>query len=258
MVRHLIAFGLLTALTTLALPRAQSSEAACTVIRVGGADLWYPYAFRELDSNEAHGIAYDLVRWIGAKLEVPVEFGEWVPWARTETLFDHGALDVIAGVYSGTKRWAGRGFLTVPFAEDKVSVFVRKGEEFAFSAPHDLIDRRGAALLGVRWGPRFERYRGDLSLQEVQKHEQVLQMVLRNRVDYGVLPYYTGLYWSSRIENGDRLSALTTPISINPVHLVIAQRSPCARLLKQFNRLIVEARETGVLERIVAVHTLAS
>lgn len=259
MARHLaIVFLLVVLAVSVAPSRYAVADGSCAAIRVGGADLWYPYAFRDADSNEARGIAYDLIRWIGNELQVPVVFGERVPWARTEMLFDHGDLDVIAGVYNGSERWEGRGFLTIPFAEDKVSVFVKKGEEFPFSAPEDLNGRLGAALLGARWGARFERQRSKLPLQEVQKHEQVLRMILRDRVDYGVLPYFTGKYWASQLTGGDRLTALDTPISINPVHFVIARGSPCAGLLRRINGLITKARETGVLDGIVSMHTPVS
>lgn len=256
MARRTWPFALILLVTLTAVPTSSpAAEPSCPEIHIGGATQRYPYALRDGEDGTAFGVAYELAQWIGDEISVPVTFHAPVPWSRAETEFDHGEIDMIAGVYGGKERWQGRGILSLPIAEDYVSIFVREDNQFNFKTPEDLIGRTGASLSRVKWGDAFERVRPQLAIEEVAKHAQVLHMIQKRRVDYGIMPLFNGNYWISMIEGGETLTALPTPIAVNSIHLIMSSQSPCLHLMAQVNEMILRSKENGVLQEITRRNT---
>ncbi|OZG70769.1 hypothetical protein BTA51_24630 [Hahella sp. CCB-MM4] len=230
------------------------SAAACEKIRVVGSDQWIPFAYTSPDQpDKPIGIAYDVVRLLGADLGVSVEIDVGIPWRRIELEMDNGTADLLAGNYwteQRAKRWA----VTRDFASDKVHVFVRKGEEFSYSSLSDLIGKAGVIPAGISLGQEFDSFKPNLDIYEVKQHTQMIEMLMKRRLDYMILPLYSGNLKIKALGYGEGISVLPTPVSVNSVHLSLSRESSCVVLLEKMNRQIERRVADGSIQAIISAY----
>lgn len=230
----------------------KKAQPRCKQLTVVGSDQWVPFAY--LESEEANipkGISFDVVRLISEDLNISLTFKIGIPWRRLELLMDGGQVDVLAGNYWNehrAKKWA----ITRAISKDEVRVFVLSKKTLHFKTLTDLIGFEGLIPSGVSFGQAFDGFKPNLSLDEVTTHEQMITMLTLKRSDYLVLPYFNGLRKLNRLGLNEQIIALETPLTINPVHLSLAKKSPCYsdQLLEQFNQAIDERLSDGSIRKI--------
>ena len=227
-----------------------STSYSCDSITVAGSDQWLPFAYSESDSNTPTGIAYDVVRLIGKKLNIPVNFNTGLPWKRIELGMETGSIDLLAGNYWNAER-AESWHITDAFANDEVRIFVRSGHAFPFDSLKDLEGRSGVMPRGISFGQAFDQYKSQLDIHEVQQHTQMFAMLNLGRIDYMVLPYLNGQIKTKNLGFQGKIIALKNNVSVNGVHLSLSKKSDCRHLLPQINKVIQRAKDRGTIKDII-------
>lgn len=223
----------------------------CNSLRLSGSDQWHPIAY--LEDDKAMGIAYDLSRLIAHKMAIPAKIDANQPWARSIKKLEEGRLDIIAGVYWTDER-VNKFLLSEAFTEDKLNLYVKKGQKFNFSKTSDLIGKSTDILRGSSNGEDFDNFirnhKDDTHFNYVDSFKQMFLRLYRGRIDYAILDPYTSLKVMKDLNLEGEFTQLEQPLVINPVHFMLSKKSPCAKHIAEINRIITDAELDGSLKKL--------
>lgn len=226
----------------------------CTSLKAAGAEQWRPFAYTEKSPKPvAKGIAHDFVLLIGKELNLPVQQRLELPWKRIEMQLESGELDVLAGNYWSEER-AAKWLLTDSFASEQVHLLTLKSKRFEFESLADLRGKSGVVPRGVSLGKDFDKARANLKVLEVRTHEQMYDMLQKERVDYMVSPYFAATR-HLQDEKNQHIVILPNPINSYDIHLSLSPSSPCALLLPKINQVIQDKKLDGTLDQIIQRYT---
>ncbi len=247
-------FVLTTVQITLLISSAFASE-KCEVLRVNGADNWYPVLMRPEGSDQTSGVLVEVIEKIAGDLGIPVKYGPAVPFKRQLLELERGDLDAVLGAYWTEDRSKRYNYSGSVF-EDEVAIFVRKGKEFPLSSWADLKEREGIRPYGGSYGEKFDRYAEEnLTIRFLETGPgdlNLLNMVARNRADFAVLGRYHGL--KMRGEEGwqEDVVDLEWPLVSNSVHILFSKASPCARQFEAFNGKLNDLKASGWVDEVLS------
>ncbi|NQY92967.1 MAG: amino acid ABC transporter substrate-binding protein [Campylobacteraceae bacterium] len=227
----------------------------CKVLQVGGTNDWYPINFIDKKTNKTEGIAYDLIREIGDKLDVKVEIYAFYPWKRMLDYVEDGKLDMVSALY-WTEERAKSYTYTEPYLINEARAFVLKDKKFKLEKLEDLIGLRGGIPFGGSYGGEFDSFaKKNLKLLYTYKKEQHIGMLLLDRFDYFILDYDDGMIYLKNNGLEDKIVALDYPISTTSVYFAFSKQSPCLKLLDSINQLILDSKSDGTLDSIIHKYT---
>lgn len=227
---------------------------ACDVIHVSGGSHWVPYSFLEARAEMPKGIAVDVIEEVAKTLQIPLKYHYGLPWNRMMKLLDQGKIDLVLGSY-WTKERAQKYLYTLSFADDEVRIFTRVKNSFEFSNPPDLVGKKGAVLRGISLGDRFERYRDQLTLIQVETHEQSLRMLDRGRVDYVIAPMLVAQINLNRLGLDKKIEPLSVLFATNSVYLMMSRESPCRSLLLSIDAILQDLLAQGRIQTMTQRYT---
>lgn len=233
-----------------ALAVTNGKQAQCDVVRVAGAEEWYPFAYlQDSQPAEAKGIAHDVVRLIAQELGIKLEHMIGVPWKRIEQEMAKGNIDLLAGNYWTAER-AKTWQMTEAIASETVNLYTLADKTFSFKGLTDLRGKRGVVPMGISLGQDFDTARQFLEVSEVRTHEQMYEMLQLERVNYLVSPRFAAQRIIARgLER--KITKLDNPIDRYNVHLSFSRQSPCVHLNSQFNQVIHTHLQNGDIDQII-------
>ena len=228
--------------------------AQCNRLTVAGAEQWRPFAYTVKSPNPtAKGIAHDVVKIIGAELNLSVRQRLEIPWKRIEFQLEQGQIDILAGNY-WTQERADKWLLTDPIASESVHLFTLRSKQFKFNSLNDLNGKIGVVPRGISLGADFDEARKTLKILEVRSHEQMYEMLSKQRVDYLVSPHYAAQKFLAKEQN-QNVTMIDKPINTYDVHLSLSPKSPCALLLPRINEIIQDKKLDGSIDSIIQQYT---
>lgn len=226
----------------------------CTELTVAGAQQWRPFAYTERDPRPvARGIAFDIVKEIAQRLNLKLYILTDIPWKRIERQLATGEIDLLAGNY-WTQERDEKWLITRPITSESVHLFTLTGKRFNFTGLDDLYTKRGVVPRGISLGEDFDEIRPDLDIFEVNRHEQMYEMLHMSRVDYLVSPRFAATMHLQRPENQD-VVMLPNPINKYSVHLSLSRKSKCADMINEINQAIEQMHIDGSIEQIIYQYT---
>ena len=253
---HITMFKQFLAFTFLTLSVSTSAAEAerCTGISAAGAQQWRPFAYTEKQPRPvAKGIAFDIVREIAQRLNLKLEIVTGVPWKRIERQLASGDIDLLAGNY-WTQERSEKWLISRAITSESVHLFTLAGKRFNFESLDDLHTKRGVVPRGISLGEDFDEIRPDLDIFEVNRHEQMYEMLHMSRVDYLVSPRFAATLYMQRPENQD-VVMLPTPINKYSVHLSMSRKSNCVETMTDINDAIEQLHYDGTIEQIIYRYT---
>jgi len=237
----------------LVLPIASLADAKeCERIHVGCSNSWYPVSFLlPTDKEQATGVAIEATRMAAKQLGLPVKFNCIMPWARVVTAMDTGEIDMLAGHYF-TKERNQKWLIGAIIANDDVRAVYRR-KELAIHTVTDLKYLHGAKVRGAKNGDLIDKYTSgnlpDYPISEIVDYDQLLDLVLKGRVDYVLRSKRDALEYIKMYDLEGTLF-LSESLAINPVHISFSKKSPCAHLLGKFNQLFEQYNKAGIIEKL--------
>ncbi|WDE02096.1 substrate-binding periplasmic protein [Thalassomonas actiniarum] len=237
----------------LALPAVSLANAKeCDLVHVGCSNSWYPVSFLlPTDKDKATGIAVEATRMAAKQLGLSIKFNCIMPWARVVSAMDTGEIDMLAGHYfteERDKNWLVGNAIT---SDDVRAVYRRK--ELSIHTVTDLKYLHGAKVRGAKNGDFIDKYTsGDLPdypISEIVDYDQLLDLVLKGRVDYVLRSKRDALEYIKMYGLEDTLF-LSESLTMNPVHISFSKKSACAHLLGKFNQLFEQYKKTGIVEKL--------
>ncbi len=230
----------------------------CEILKVGGNSSWQPVGYLNKNTNQLTGISYDLIKYIGQELNIPVQISSALPWKRLLKTVQEGKLDILLAAYKTEERAKSFHYST-PYYANEARIFVKKGREFKFKKFEDLHGLKGIIPLGGSYGEDFDNFakkNGSLFVNVSSYGSnfklKFLQPVLQGYADYFIRDYQDGLSHLKKNNLTDQFITLPVPVSKLNVHFLISRNASCADLLPKVNRIVKHAKNNGVLKKIIS------
>jgi polar amino acid transport system substrate-binding protein len=224
----------------------------CSVLRAAGNTGWMPVSYINKDTNEHEGIAHDLIKIIGKRLNIPIIIDAKLPWNRMLRNLNEGIMDMSVAIY-WTKERAEKYVYTESYFVNEARVFVQKGKEFPFKQFEDLIGLTGGIPSGGTFGGKFDRFAKEhhLKLEGVKTKEQRVEKLLLGRNDYFINDYLDATLYLKLNGGQEKIVALPHPVSTTKVYFAVSQKSSCVQHVSRINLIIKEAKQDGTLQAII-------
>ncbi|WP_167684205.1 substrate-binding periplasmic protein [Parasedimentitalea denitrificans] len=172
------------------------------------------------------------------------------PWKRLLKNLERGQFDILAGVYNDYRNEIQYGY-SLPVTTNNIHIVVKSGREFPFSKFGDLLGKKGVHFSGATHGKEFEAFsKQNLDLYEVNNENQMFDMLVGERMDYGIgsIRAMTKFVQDENYEG--KLSILSHPLTENHVYFLFSRKSPCYPYIEQFNQEILKMQENGTIQEI--------
>ncbi|WP_027709458.1 substrate-binding periplasmic protein [Zooshikella ganghwensis] len=197
------------------------------------------------------GIGAKVIAAIANQLGISYRLVSSGPWKRVHWAAEKGKIDMIAGVYLNEHRTAYLDYAEW-FMTDPVVIFVKKGNAFPYRQWKDLIGRKGSTNLGESFGEAFDRFIEKYLYMEWE-HESIdnFRKLAHGRIDY----FLYGLYPASaqlKVHGyEDVFEVIPTPVVEEKFYFAFSKHSKFRYLKPKMNAVIVELRESGIIQRWV-------
>jgi polar amino acid transport system substrate-binding protein len=171
-------------------------QSACKDPKLMGWDLWPPYQYVS-ETGILIGIDIELAKMIFAKAGCEISYVE-MPWKRHLNDLEFGRVDIAPGA-SFTEDRAKYAFFTLPYRQERVSLFIRKElktyDHMRSVAEFMASGATVAMVLGYYYGPEFERLIESRTyaayITQVRSDAQLFQMLSMKRIDGFLADPYT-------------------------------------------------------------------
>jgi len=226
------------------------SKAVCEKIRIAYTDNWFPIAYDDGDKH-GFGIALAVQKEMFQRLGISVEYIREIPWLRQLAMVERGDIDAMAALYFNDER-AGKFTYSEPFYTTTVHVYKRRNSALEYTQLEDLIDYRGVASRGASFGTDFDSFsEKNLNIHRVNGTEKIIQMLVKNRADYMVLPRSLALNLINKYNVSGTISQNGPPITINNIHMAFSRKTECRAIVSKVNSTIVDMKADGTLAELV-------
>jgi polar amino acid transport system substrate-binding protein len=235
-------------LLLLLLPQAAGNVRAADLV-VSGHDDRAPFDWREGETIQ--GAAVDIIVLIFKDLHIDVKPRFVGPWARVMLNLKEGEIDVMCGVYETDERKKFAEF-SVPFREDRISLFVWYQRQFRYQRWDDLRGKTFGDVIGASRGQDFDTWRKENAhVEYVKDNVGNLKKLEKGRIDCFVMSHDSGLVFVKRHGYEGRIIPLPQPVRTHELRYAISKKSPFVKYLPHINQRLAELRADGTIDRII-------
>jgi polar amino acid transport system substrate-binding protein len=235
------------------------AQAACEKTINFAWNDYKPYSYRA-SSGAVTGLDVDLTRLILRQVGCQYAIQE-IPAKRALKMLETGDIDLVAAA-SVTPEREAYGYFSAPYRSERIVMFVRRDDPVA-TAILTLDDAlkahlRVAAGNGATYGKNYDTLRdkflaGDLLTLNASL-EQRLQLLAGHRVDIVVEDEVAGASTAHDLGLAARLQVVGTPLSDEPVRLLLSRKSITPTLVTSIDQAIKTLQKTPAYAAILARH----
>lgn len=215
------------------------------------SDRWPPYTDSTMPGG---GLAVHLVSTLLTRAGYAIDYSE-VPWSRALYGVQNGEYDVLVDAWRNSER-EQYGEYSQPYLVNRLRFIQRKGAGIAFERLSDLYPYRFAVVRDYAYSTSFN---SDQRLQKVPvlNFANAAMMVAAGRVELTLEDELTATYQFDHELRGlrDKLEFLPTPLSENPLHILVSRSNPQhAQIVADFNRELEKMRADGSYDAFMNIH----
>jgi len=216
-----------------------------TLIAIDNANP--PFMYQQ--NGQAKGLYPQVLQAVFARAGQPVAI-QAMPWKRALRRSENAEVGV-GGIYKTSRRLALYDY-SQPIFEEKLIVYVHRDKAFRFTRVDDLNGKRIGVIRGWSYTEAFDEAirDGSIKVSESSSDEANFKMLASGRLDAVIAIELAGQRIIQQLQLRQVL-ALTPPLSINPTYLVFAKKAKQQALLQRFDRILLEMRADGSLDRLV-------
>ena len=208
-----------------------------------------PYMF-ELEGKKVEGLypklLSEIIRGTGFTADIVA-----VPWKRA-LLYGGAGAGAVGGAYKNDKREKIYDY-SAPLYEEKMVIFVNKGQQFEFKDLDDLSGKTIGVNRGWSYGQKFDAAREE-KLFEVNVRADLsdnFKMLALGRIDCLILDQLSGESYIQHLGLGDTIVSLPVPFDLNNSHLIIPKELNMKEFLNKFDASLAAMRENGLYDEIL-------
>lgn len=195
---------------------------------------WPPYVSPTLEQG---GPISQLIASAFANEGITTQY-TWLPWVR-------GYRQALNGDIAGAVLWSKSAerekyfYFSDPVLEEENRIYFRKGFHFDWQTEEDLANFIIGANTGYFYNEKFAQLEreGKLNVTRVDTEKQLIEMLLKERLDIIVLSGEPGLAFIRAMNASNKIVAHPKSLAIKNLHLIFSKKRPDSmELLKKFNR----------------------
>jgi len=140
-----------------------------------------------------------------------------------------------------------------PFFEERLAVYVKRGNAFPFARLSDLQGRTIGLNRAWSYGDEFDAARKEyrFNVDEADSNLENFKKLVAGRIDCLVADRFAASQIIRRENWGDQFEALENPVAVNPAYLAIAKHLEKRQVLDKFDQALTEMKKDGSFEKLV-------
>ncbi|MCX8022184.1 MAG: transporter substrate-binding domain-containing protein [Syntrophorhabdaceae bacterium] len=205
--------------------------------------------------GELVGVGLEILRAVIEDNRANVETRCINSWQQAQDMTGRGYIDFIVGTY---KRPAQEKLFdySIPYMQDHIAIFVKKGNGFPYEKWEDLIDKKGVTTAGDSYGREFDNFMVKrLTVSRLGTPKECFETIIGEGADYFIYPLYLGLAEAERFDMLEGIEYLPKYIASNNVHIAVSKRSKFKNLLPDINLRIEEMIKEGSIGKLITEKT---
>lgn len=204
--------------------------------------------------GEIVGFGPEIVRLIAQRLGHRAVF-ELYPWSRAQALVAQGKADILVGPYKTYERQQIMAFSRLPFYQDQMVFYVRKGANLDFNGDYGaLTEQRIAIVNGWAYGAAFDKARPQLKLDIVNSVDSGLKMLAAQHAHMFASNRRNTEPVLGRLGLSGQLTMLPKVIEVQEGYFGFPKRSSADALRKEFDAEFQRMVDSGELKRLGLRH----
>jgi len=204
--------------------------------------------------GEIVGLGPEVVRLIAQRLGHRAIF-ELYPWARAQALVAQGKADILVGPYKTLERQQLMSFSRLPFYQDQMVFYVRKGTMQDWSGDYAaLSEQRIAIVNGWSYGATFDRARPQLRLDVVNSVDSGLKMLAAQHAQMFASNRRNTEPVLGRLGMSGQVAMLPRVIEVQDGFFAFPKRPAADALRKEFDAEFQRLVDSGELKRLGLRH----
>jgi len=204
--------------------------------------------------GEIVGLGPEVVRLIAQRLGHRAIF-ELYPWARAQALVAQGKADILVGPYKTLERQQLMSFSRLPFYQDQMVFYVRKGTMQDWSGDYAaLSEQRIAIVNGWSYGATFDKARPQLRLDVVNSVDSGLKMLAAQHAQMFASNRRNTEPVLGRLGMSGQVAMLPRVIEVQDGFFAFPKRPAADALRKEFDAEFQRLVDSGELKRLGLRH----
>jgi polar amino acid transport system substrate-binding protein len=216
-----------------------------------------PYMFGVGTTQKADGLYPKLLEAIFTRIGIKVEI-QALPWEEALKAGREGSA-AVGGIYKNNARLEIYDF-SEPLFEERLAVYVKKGETFHLTRLSDLQGKTIGLNRGWSYGNEFdtarEKYR--FTVEEENSNLQNFKKLVSGKIDCLIADQVAASqiirqeHWNKQIERLDK------PAAVTQAYLAFTKRLKKQDLLQRFNQALADMKKDGSYDNLVQAFAAGS
>lgn len=159
------------------------------VLRAATSGTYFPNSYHEEETNELTGFEVEILREIGERLDLEVEFTEMNVDGMLTSL-NSEQIDIAALSISHAGENADKFNYSIPYKYTYMSMIVREEDNSGIETMEDLDGKKAAGAATTSYMKIAEQYGAELVIYDNATNDQYLRDVANGRTDVIINDYY--------------------------------------------------------------------
>ena len=216
-------------------------------LTVGTAGTLYPASFREEDSDTLTGFDVELMKEVGKRLDLEVQFKE-MAFDNMLTSVQNGQVDVAANDISVTDDRKEKFAFSTPYKYTYGTAIVRKSDLSGIESIEDLKGKKAAGEATTVFMDVARQYGAEEVIYDNATNDQYLRDVSTGRTDVILNDYYLQTLALAFFPDFD--ITIHPDIAYNPQEVAFLMDKENAELQENIDRVLGEMLEDGTVKEL--------
>lgn len=216
-------------------------------LTVGTAGTLYPASFREEDSDTLTGFDVELMKEVGKRLDLEVQFKE-MAFDNMLTSVQNGQVDVAANDISVTEDRKEKFAFSTPYKYTYGTAIVRKSDLSGIESIEDLKGKKAAGEATTVFMDVARQYGAEEVIYDNATNDQYLRDVSTGRTDVILNDYYLQTLALAFFPDFD--ITIHPDIAYNPQEVAFLIDKENADLQENIDRVLGEMLEDGTVKEL--------
>ena len=216
-------------------------------LTVGTAGTLYPASFREEESDTLTGFDVELMKEIGKRLDLEVQFKE-MAFDNMLTSVQNGQIDVAANDISVTEDRKEKFAFSTPYKHTYGTAIVRKSDLSGIESLEDLKGKKAAGEATTVFMEVARQYGAEEVIYDNATNDQYLRDVSTGRTDVILNDYYLQTLALAYFPEFD--ITIHPDIAYNPQDVAFLMDKENEGLQKNIDRVLGEMLEDGTVTKL--------
>ncbi|UTT44397.1 transporter substrate-binding domain-containing protein [Exiguobacterium aurantiacum] len=216
-------------------------------LTVGTAGTLYPASFREEDSDTLTGFDVELMKEVGKRLDLEVQFKE-MAFDNMLTSVQNGQVDIAANDISVTEDRKEKFAFSTPYKYTYGTAIVRKSDLSGIESLEDLKGKKAAGEATTVFMDVARQYGAEEVIYDNATNDQYLRDVSTGRTDVILNDYYLQTLALAFFPEFD--ITIHPDIAYNPQEVAFLMDKENAELQENIDRVLAEMLEDGTVKEL--------